>query len=96
MNGNITKETFDEKLLNISKSLEPCPLCKGKADIIGVHNTTCSIIIDAVVCLRCNLILEREKNWLLEPKKLFSNRHKNIVDVVQTWNSRAINKELSG
>ena len=90
----MTKEVFDEKLLDISKSLEPCPLCKGKADIIGVHNTAYSIIIDAVGCLRCNLILEREKNWLSEPKKLFSKRHRNIVDVVQTWNSRATNKDL--
>lgn len=87
----ITKEVFDEELKVISKSLEPCPLCKGKTDIIGVHNTADTVIVDAVGCLRCNLILEREKNWLSEPKKLFSKRYKNIVDVVQTWNDRATN-----
>lgn len=38
----MTKEVFDEKLLVISKSLEPCSLCKGKTDIIGVHNTESS------------------------------------------------------
>ena len=87
----ITKEVFDKILEVISKSLEPCPLCKGKADIIGVHNTAYSIIIDAVGCLNCNLVLEREKNWLSEPKKLFSKRRKNTVYVVQTWNNRVTN-----
>lgn len=84
----ITKEVFEKETDIIRKSLEPCPICNGKADIIGVHNTAYAIIVDAVGCMKCNLVLEREKNWLSEPKKLFLKRYKNTVDVVQTWNCR--------
>ena len=87
----MTYREIDEKLEIICNSLEPCPICKGKADIIGVHWDLDGITIDSVGCLKCNLVLSREMKWSSEPKKLFSKQHKNVVDAVQTWNNRAIN-----
>lgn len=87
----MTKKDIDKNLKDIENSLKSCPLCEGKACIIGMHTTLDNIVIESVGCLKCNLTCEREARILIEPKKILSRTKKVVVDVVQTWNNRPTN-----
>ena len=75
----------------ISDSLEPCPLCKGIAEIIAFHTTLKEIIIDEIGCPKCNLSITRKIHLQTNSNKFFSKRKKSIVNVIQKWNHRTTN-----
>ncbi len=84
------KKSEVEAMLNkISDSLAPCPLCKGKAEILAMHTTMQEVIIDAVGCRECHLVVEREKRFA-KSEKLFAKRPKTVVDPVGIWNQEII------
>lgn len=87
----MTQKEADKKLKDIENSLKPCPLCGGRACIIGMRVTPDNVIIDSVGCLKCNLTCKRESHILIEPKKILHGRKKVVLDTVQTWNNRPIN-----
>lgn len=66
----MTKNEIDDALDKISASLEPCPICKGKAEILAMHATLKEVVIDSIGCRKCHLAVERK--WrLAESDKLF-------------------------
>ena len=86
----MVQNEVDNKIKIINDTLKKCPLCGGKADIIGIHTTFNDIVVDSVGCLKCNLSCEREKHILINPYKRFLRTKKNIIDPVSTWNNRSI------
>lgn len=85
----MTKNEIDKKIKIISDNLKACPLCGGKANIIGMHTILNDVVVDSVGCIKCNLSCEREKHILIDPNKIFSRTEKNIIEPVLTWNNRS-------
>lgn len=56
----MTKIEIDDALIKISASLEPCPICKGKAEILAMHATLKEVVIDSIGCRKCHLAVERK------------------------------------
>ncbi len=83
----MTKIEIDDALIKISASLEPCPICKGKAEILAMYATLKEVVIDSIGCRKCQLAVERK--WrLAESDKLFVKRTTTIVNPVHIWNQR--------
>lgn len=83
----MTKIEIDDALDKISASLEPCPICKEKAEILATHATLKEVVIDSIGCRKCHLTVERK--WrLAESDKLFVKRTTTIVNPVHIWNQR--------
>ena len=78
---------INDTLNKISASLEPCPICKGKAEILAMHATLKEVVIDSIGCRKCHLTVERK--WrLAESDKLFVKHTATIVNPVHIWNQR--------
>lgn len=60
----MTKIEIDDALNKISASLKPCPICKGKAEILEMHTTLKEVVIDSIGCRKCHLTVE--KNGVLQ------------------------------
>lgn len=83
----MTKIEINDTLNKISASLEPCPICKGKAEILAMHATLKEVVIDSIGCRKCHLTVERK--WrLAESDKLFVKHTATIVNPVHIWNQR--------
>lgn len=83
----MTKIEIDDTLNKISTSLEPCPICKGKAEILAMHTTIKEVVIDSIGCQKCHLVVERE--WCFaKSTKLFVKRTTTTVNPVHIWNQR--------
>ena len=67
----MTKIEIDDALNKISTSLEPCPICKGKAEILAMHTTLKEVVIDSIGCRKCHIAVVRFTNSLV----LFAKRH---------------------
>ena len=83
----MTKVEIDDEVNKISNSLELCPICKGKAEILAMHTTLKEVIIDSIGCQKCHLTIEREWRFA-KSDKLFAKRTKTIVNPVHIWNQR--------
>lgn len=83
----MTKIEIDDALDKISASLESCPICKRKAEILAMHATLKEVVIDSIGCRKCHLAVERK--WhLAESDKLFVKRTTTIINPVHIWNQR--------
>ena len=83
----MTKTEVTNTINKISNSLKPCPICKGKAEILAMHTTLKEVIVDSIGCRKCHLIVERK--WSeAKSDKLFAKRTTTIVNPVHIWNQR--------
>lgn len=83
------KSIYDQQINEIEHTLQPCPLCKGKAEVLLVRIERKGLIIDSVGCFQCHLAVERKWDISMDkPSKLFSKWNKSEVDVVDVWNKR--------
>ena len=83
----MTKIEIDDALNKISASLELCPICKGKAEILAMHTTLKEVVIDSIGCRKCHLAVKREWSFA-KSAKLFVKRTTTIVNPVYIWNQR--------
>ena len=83
----MTKIEINDALNKISASLEPCPICKGKAEILAMHTTLKEVVIDTIGCRKCHLAVEREWRFA-KSDKLFVKHTTTIVNPVHIWNQR--------
>lgn len=84
----MTDKEIDETLNKIEETLEPCLLCKGKAEILGMHVTLKEVVIDKVGCRKCHLSVERKWSLASNTTKIFPQRITTIIDPVFIWNHR--------
>lgn len=83
------KSIYDQQIKEIEQLLEPCPLCKDKAEVLAVLIESKGLIIDAVGCFKCHLVVERKWDIPIDnTPKLFSKWSKSEIDVVEIWNRR--------
>ena len=67
--------------------MEPCPICKGQAEILAMHTTLKEVVIDSIGCRKCHLAVERK--WCFaKSDKLFVKHTTTIVNPIHIWNQR--------
>lgn len=81
---------FDEEVVAIKRTLNPCPVCGEEAEILAVHKGMHKLTIERAGCVHCHLVVERQWDVISEQSpKLLSKRFKSEVNVVEMWNRLA-------